>query len=126
MRLRNPEERVRGAVRCPPLGNACLASDCNMAMFLRDSDDRFAEMNRVADPRTGILGQTGRVPLCAAQLRRFPMSNEHRLMLGIRIDGIDRCGPRPLPFWTRQGCNSPMEASTTVVGFHYGSCRSNF
>src|SRR5690349_19121681 len=40
-------------------GDAGTDSDYDVAVFLRDMSDRFAEMNRLADLSTRILDETG-------------------------------------------------------------------
>jgi predicted nucleotidyltransferase len=70
-------------------GEATADSDYDLAVFLRDLSDRAAEMNRMADLSTEILGETG------AFVHAMPYSagayNDERmpLMHEIRTDGID-------------------------------------
>jgi uncharacterized protein len=70
-------------------GDARKDSDYDVAVFLRDMDDRMAEMNRLADLSTAILDETGElisaVPYGAATYNdpRMP------LMYAIRTEGID-------------------------------------
>ena len=40
-------------------GDASADSDYDVAVFLRDMGDRFAEMDRLADLGTDILNETG-------------------------------------------------------------------
>jgi uncharacterized protein len=70
-------------------GNAQPDSDYDVAVFLRDMPDRFADMNRLADLSTAILDETGEfihvMPYRAAWYndKRMPLMHE------IRADGID-------------------------------------
>jgi predicted nucleotidyltransferase len=69
-------------------GDAHAESDYDVAVFLHDMADRFAEMDRLADLSTQILDETGEfvhaMPYCAGSYtERTP------LMLGLRADGID-------------------------------------
>jgi predicted nucleotidyltransferase len=70
-------------------GDARKDSDYDVAVFLRDMDDRMAETNRLADLSTAILDETGElisaVPYGAATYNdpRMP------LMYAIRTEGID-------------------------------------
>lgn len=69
-------------------GDAREDSDYDVAVFLHDMDDRFAEMDRLADLGTSILDQTGAfihaMPYWAGSYReRTP------LMLEVRTAGID-------------------------------------
>lgn len=64
-------------------------SDYDVAVFLRDMSDRFAEMNRLADLSTAILDATGEfihvMPYGAGSYDdpRMPLMHE------IRAEGID-------------------------------------
>ena len=69
-------------------GDAHAESDYDVAVFLRDMADRFAEMNRLADLSTDIIGDTGEfvhvMPYSAgAYNERTPLMRE------IRLEGID-------------------------------------
>lgn len=70
-------------------GDASPESDYDVAVFLRDMSDRFAELNRLADVSTAILYDTGEVvnamPYWADTYNdpRMPLMHE------IRREGID-------------------------------------
>lgn len=70
-------------------GDAQPDSDYDVAVFLRDMPDRFAEMNRLADLGTAILYDTGGIihalPYQAATYNdaRMPLMHE------IRAEGVD-------------------------------------
>src|SRR5271169_5274797 len=69
-------------------GDAQPDSDYDVAVFLRDMPDRFAEMNRLADVATDILYTEGRfvhaMPYLAGSYKdRTPLMHE------IRAEGID-------------------------------------
>lgn len=70
-------------------GDAQPDSDYDIAVFLRDISDRFAEMNRLADLSTAILDETGEyihaMPYRAGSYRdeRMPLMHE------IRAEGVD-------------------------------------
>lgn len=69
-------------------GDARPDSDYDVAVFLRDMGDRFAEMNRLADLSTGILDEMGEfihaVPYGAGSYEdRTPLMHE------IRAQGVD-------------------------------------
>lgn len=70
-------------------GDARKDSDYDVAVFLRDMDDRMAEMNRLADLSTAILDETGE--LISAVPYRAATYNDPRmpLMYAIRTEGID-------------------------------------
>lgn len=70
-------------------GEATLDSDFDVAVFLRDMDDRFAEINRLADLSTEVLAETGE--FVHAMPYRSDAYDDKRmpLMYEIRIDGID-------------------------------------
>jgi len=69
-------------------GDAHAGSDYDVAVFLRDMADRFAELNRLADLSTDLLDETGK--FVHAMPYRAGSYNEHTpLMLGVRADGID-------------------------------------
>jgi predicted nucleotidyltransferase len=69
-------------------GEAHAESDYDVAVFLRDMTDRFAEMNRLADLSTDILDETGEF-VHAMPYRAGSYNERTPLMLGIRTDGID-------------------------------------
>jgi predicted nucleotidyltransferase len=70
-------------------GDAQPDSDYDVAVFLHDMPDRFAEMDRLADLSTAILDETGEffhvMPYCADAYddERMP------LMEQIRSEGVD-------------------------------------
>jgi len=70
-------------------GDAQPESDYDIAVFLRDMPDRFAEMNRLADLGTALLDETGEfihaMPYCAGFYNdaRMPLMHE------IRREGLD-------------------------------------
>jgi uncharacterized protein len=70
-------------------GDAEPDSDYDVAVFLRDMPDRFAEMNRLADLSTSFLDETGE--FIHAMPYRAALYNDERmpLMHEIRADGID-------------------------------------
>jgi uncharacterized protein len=70
-------------------GDAQADSDYDVAVFLRDMPDRFAEMDRLADLSTVILDDTGE--LIHAMPYRAGSYNDPRmpLMHEIRAEGID-------------------------------------
>ena len=69
-------------------GDAGPESDHDVAVFLRDIPDRFAEMNRLADVATDILYSQGEfihaMPYCADVY-----DDRTPLMTEIRADGVD-------------------------------------
>ena len=69
-------------------GDARPDSDFDVAVFLRDMDDRFAELYRLADLSTDIIGETGEF-VHAMPYRAGAYDERTPLMLGIRTDGID-------------------------------------
>jgi predicted nucleotidyltransferase len=69
-------------------GDARPDSDYDIAVFLRDMSDRFAELYRLADLSTDILGDTGEF-VHAMPYRAGTYNERTPLMLGIRADGID-------------------------------------
>lgn len=70
-------------------GDAQPDSDYDVAVFLRDMPDRFAEMNRLADLSTAILDETGEF-IHAMPYRAGVYDDERMpLMHEIRADGID-------------------------------------
>lgn len=70
-------------------GDAQPDSDYDVAVFLRDMPDRFAELNRLADLSTDILYETG--GLIHAMPYQAKTYNDARmpLMHEIRAEGID-------------------------------------
>ncbi len=70
-------------------GDAQPESDYDVAVFLRDMPDRFAEMHRLADVSTAILYDTGEV--VNALPYRADTYNDPRmpLMHEIRREGVD-------------------------------------
>ena len=69
-------------------GDAREDSDYDIAVFLRDMPDRFAEMNRLADLGTDLLEETGAI----VHALPYPAgSHEDRtsLMREIRYEGVD-------------------------------------
>jgi predicted nucleotidyltransferase len=69
-------------------GEEHAESDYDVAVFLRDMDDRVAEMNRLADSSTDIIEETGEF-VHAMPHRAGSYSERIPLMLAIRTDGID-------------------------------------
>jgi predicted nucleotidyltransferase len=69
-------------------GDARRESDYDVAVFLRDMDDRFAELYRLADLSTEILDETGEF-VHAMAYRAGSYEERTPLMLGIRTDGVD-------------------------------------
>lgn len=69
-------------------GGARPDSDYDVAVFLKDLGDRFAEMNRLADLGTDILFETGEfihaMPYCAGSC-----NDRTSLMREIGYEGID-------------------------------------
>lgn len=63
-------------------------SDYDVAVFLHDMTDRFAELNRLADIGTEICNETGEF-VHAMPYRAGSYVERTPLMLGIRTDGID-------------------------------------
>jgi predicted nucleotidyltransferase len=69
-------------------GDASKDSDYDVAVFVRDMPDRFAEMNRLADLSTDILDETGE--FIHAMLYRAGSYNERTpLMREVRVVGVD-------------------------------------
>ncbi len=69
-------------------GDAEPDSDYDVAVFLRDLPDRFAELDRLADLSTDILDETGQ--FIHAMPYRVDAYNERTpLMHEIHADGID-------------------------------------
>lgn len=69
-------------------GDARPDSDYDVAVFLRDMDDRGLELHRLADLGTDIIGETGEF-VHAMPYRAGAYNERTPLMLGIRTDGID-------------------------------------
>lgn len=69
-------------------GDAEPDSDYDVAVFLRDLPDRFAEMNRLADVATDILYSEGQF-IHAMPYRADAYNETTPLMHEIRADGID-------------------------------------
>jgi uncharacterized protein len=69
-------------------GDAREDSDYDVAVFLRDMGDRFAEMDRLADLGTSILDETGAF-IHAMPYRAGSYHERTPLMLEVRTAGID-------------------------------------
>jgi predicted nucleotidyltransferase len=69
-------------------GQAQPDSDYDIAVFLRDLDDREAEMNRLADIATDILYHDGEF-VHAMPYRAGSYNDPTALMQEIRAEGID-------------------------------------
>jgi predicted nucleotidyltransferase len=69
-------------------GDAGEDSDYDVAVFLRDLSDRFAEMDRLADLSTGILDETGAF-IHATPHQAGSYKERTPLMLEVRAVGID-------------------------------------
>ena len=69
-------------------GDARDESDYDVAVFLRDMDDRATELYRLADLSTGLLDETG-IFVHAMPYRAGADDERTPLMLGIRADDID-------------------------------------
>jgi predicted nucleotidyltransferase len=69
-------------------GDARPDSDYDVAVFLRDMNDRFKEMDRLADLSTDILDETGAF-VHAMPYRAGSYDERTPLMLGVRLEGID-------------------------------------
>jgi uncharacterized protein len=69
-------------------GDARPDSDYDVAVFLNNMSDRFAELYRLADLSTDILDATGEF-VHAMPYRAGAYNERTPLMLGIRADGID-------------------------------------
>jgi predicted nucleotidyltransferase len=68
-------------------GDAREDSDYDVAVFLRDMSDRFAEMDRLADLSTAILDETGEF-FHAVPYRAGSYNDRTPLMHEIRAEGI--------------------------------------
>jgi uncharacterized protein len=69
-------------------GEARDDSDYDVAVFLRDITDRFAEMDRLADLGTDILNKTGEF-VHAMPYRAGSYDERTPLMLAVRSEGVD-------------------------------------
>ena len=69
-------------------GDARSDSDYDVAVFLRDMDDRWAELNRLADLSTDICYETGEFVHAMAH-RAGSYVERTPLMYEIRRDGLD-------------------------------------
>ena len=69
-------------------GEAGPDSDYDVAVFLRDMPDRFAEMNRLADVATDILYGEGEF-IHAMPYREDAYNDRTPMMHEIRADGVD-------------------------------------
>jgi len=69
-------------------GDAGPDSDYDVAVFLRDMPDRFAEMNRLADVATDILYGEGEF-IHAMPYREDAYNDRTPMMHEIRADGVD-------------------------------------
>ncbi len=70
-------------------GDAQPDSDYDIAVFLRDMPDRFAEMNRLADLGTAILDETGGFIHAMPYGAGFYNDARMPLMHEIRAEGVD-------------------------------------
>ena len=69
-------------------GDAGPDSDYDVAVFLRDMSDRFAELYRLADLSTDILGDTGEF-VHAMPYRAGAYDERTPLMREIRREGVE-------------------------------------
>lgn len=69
-------------------GDAHADSDYDVAVFLRDMDDRFAELYRLADLSTEIIDETGEF-VHAVPYRAGSENERTPVMLAIRTDGLE-------------------------------------
>ena len=69
-------------------GDARPDSDYDVAVFLRDMDDRGAELFRLADIGTAILAQTGEF-VHAMPYRAGSYNESTQLMRELRREGVD-------------------------------------
>jgi len=69
-------------------GDAHAESDYDVAVFLRDMADRFAEMNRLADLSTDIIGETGEL-VHAMPYPDGAYNERTPLMQEIRLEGVE-------------------------------------
>ena len=70
-------------------GDAEPGSDYDVAVFLRDMRDRFAEMNRLADVATDILYNQGEFIHAMPYAAETYSDQRMPLMYEIRAEGID-------------------------------------
>ena len=70
-------------------GDAQPDSDYDVAVFLRDMDDRMTEMNRLADLSTAFLDETGEFIHVMAYPAGFYDDERMPLMHEIRAEGVD-------------------------------------
>jgi predicted nucleotidyltransferase len=69
-------------------GDARSESDYDVAVFLRDMNDRYSELRRLADLSTDFIDETGEF-VHAMPYRAGAYNERTPLMLGIRNDGVD-------------------------------------
>lgn len=69
-------------------GDARPDSDYDVAVFLRDMNDRHPELRRLADLSTDFINETGEF-VHAMPYRAGAYDDGTPLMLGIRNDGVD-------------------------------------
>ena len=69
-------------------GDARPDSDYDVAVFPHDLDDRWAELNRLADLGTDICYDTGEF-VHAMAYRAGSYTDPTLLMFGLRADGVD-------------------------------------
>jgi uncharacterized protein len=69
-------------------GDAHADSDYDVAVFLYDLDDRFAELKRLSDVSLDVLDETGEI-VQAMAFRAGAYNDDTALMSEIRRDGID-------------------------------------
>ena len=70
-------------------GDAQEDSDYDVAVFLRDMADRFAEMDRLADLSTKIIVEEDGPFIHAMPYRAGSYDERTPLMLTVRSDGVD-------------------------------------
>jgi uncharacterized protein len=70
-------------------GDAQEDSDYDVAVFLRDMADRFAEMDRLADLSTKIIVEEDGPFIHAMPYRAGSYDERTPLMLAVRSDGVD-------------------------------------
>jgi predicted nucleotidyltransferase len=69
-------------------GDVHAGSDYDVAVFLRDMDDRAAELYRLADLSTDIIDETGEF-VHAMPYYAGTYNERTPVMLGVRTDGVD-------------------------------------
>lgn len=69
-------------------GNARPDSDYDVAVFLRDMDDRFKELDRLAHVSTDLIDATGEV-IHALAYGAGAYNERTPLMREIRLEGVD-------------------------------------